>query len=95
MQSSQLVGSIIVYAICVGLNIAVVWQILDGNAADTWQSFRGLPIWLQVVLGIGLLPWLLAIWIWQTGWALPIRLILVISILWFVFFAFFPKGVKV
>ena len=92
MTTSPIIGNIIVYVICIGLTVAVAWQILDGRTAETWQSFRELPVWLQVILAIVFLPWLLAIWIWQTGWALPVRLVLALGVMVFVLYAFFPRG---
>jgi hypothetical protein len=92
MTTSPIIGNIIVYVVCIGLTIAVAWQILDGRAVDTWHLFRDLPIWLQVILAIVLLPWLLALWVWQTGWALPVRLTVVLSLAVFVLYAFFPRG---
>jgi hypothetical protein len=92
MSTSPTIGNIIVYVVCIGLTIAVAWQILDGRAVDTWHLFRDLPIWLQVILAIVLLPWLLALWVWQTGWALPVRLIVVLGLMVFVLYAFFPRG---
>jgi hypothetical protein len=56
-----------------------------------WQTFRGLPLAIQIVLGLLLLPLVLGLWIWQSPWPLWIRLILVIGLAWTTIYTFFPK----
>jgi hypothetical protein len=56
-----------------------------------WQTFRGLPLAIQLVLGLLLLPLVLGLWIWQSSWPLWIRLILVIGLGWTTIYTFFPK----
>lgn len=56
-----------------------------------WQTFRGLPLAIQLVLGLLLLPLVLGLWIWQSPWPLWIRLILVIGLGWTTIYTFFPK----
>ncbi|MGE5642923.1 MAG: hypothetical protein ACM3Y8_07915 [Byssovorax cruenta] len=56
-----------------------------------WQTFRGLPLAIQLVLGLLLLPLVLGLWIWQSPWPLWIRLMLVIGLGWTTIYTFFPK----
>ena len=56
-----------------------------------WQTFRGLPLASQLVLGLLLLPLVLGLWSWQSSWPLWIRLILVIGLGWTTIYTFFPK----
>ena len=56
-----------------------------------WQIFRGLPLAIQVLLGLLLLPLVLGLWIWQSPWPFWIRLILVIGLGWATVYTFFPK----
>lgn len=56
-----------------------------------WQLFRGLPLILQGLFGLLLLPVVLGLWIWETSWPLWIRLILVIGLGWATLYTFFPK----
>ena len=56
-----------------------------------WQTFRGLPLAIQLVLGLLLLPLMLGLWIWQSPWPLWIRLILVLGLGWTTIYTFFPK----
>ena len=37
-----------------------------------------------------LLPWVLALWIWNTGWVLWIRIVLVLGLAWVNLVMFWP-----
>ena len=66
--------------------------ILNQTLLDTvWQFFRGLPGFVQVLVGLLLLPLIIGLWVWQTPWPLWIRLILVIGLGWATLYTFFPK----
>ena len=56
-----------------------------------WQGLRGLPLLIQVVVWLLVLPVALGLWIWESAWPLWIRLILVIGLGWATIYAFFPK----
>jgi hypothetical protein len=78
--------------------LAILWLGFGGallfNQAllDTiWQTFRGLPLAIQVILGLLLLPLVLGLWIWQAPWPLWIRLVLVVGLGWATIYTFFPK----
>lgn len=66
--------------------------ILNQALLDTvWQFFRGLPVFVQVLIGLLLLPLIIGLWVWQTPWPLWIRLIVVIGLGWATLYTFFPK----
>ncbi len=54
--------------------------LLQGYLAGLWQSFQAQPWPLQALEWVLFLPWLLAVWIWQTDWTLWLRLPLVVAI---------------
>ncbi|HZD57271.1 MAG TPA: hypothetical protein VE136_11135 [Anaerolineales bacterium] len=56
-----------------------------------WQSFRGWPLLVQIVVGLLVLPVTLGLWIWETSWPLIVRLILVIGLAWVTGYTFFPR----
>jgi hypothetical protein len=56
-----------------------------------WQLFRGLPVILQGLVGLLLLPVVLGLWIWETSWPLWVRVILVVGLGWATLYTFFPK----
>lgn len=55
-----------------------------------WQFVRGLPIIVQVVLWLLLLPWMIALWIYQLGWPLWLRLLLIFGLIWATYFMAVP-----
>lgn len=57
----------------------------------TWQAFRNWPIFIQLVVGLLILPVVLGLWIWETSWPLLLRLLLVAGLAWVTVYTFFPK----
>ena len=58
---------------------------------SVWQALRGLPMFIQVVVWLIVLPVAFGLWIWETSWPLWIRLILVIGLGIATIYTFFPK----
>ena len=56
-----------------------------------WQSFRGMPVALQVMIGFLILPIVLGLWIWESSLPLWLRLILVLGLGFATIYTFFPK----
>jgi hypothetical protein len=78
--------------------LALLWLgfaaalIFNQAVLDTiWQSLRGMPMLIQVVVWLLALPVALGLWIWQMPWPVWIRLILVIGLGWATLYTFFPK----
>jgi hypothetical protein len=69
-----------VNAIVLGLWLAFAATILfdSGSIADLWQRFRDWPLLAQIVVGVLLLPWTVASWVWQSGWADWLRVMIVV-----------------
>lgn len=61
-----------------------------GILDSIWQSFRGLPIIVQIVVGLLVLPVTLGLWIWESSWPLWLRLLLVIGLGMATVYVFFP-----
>ena len=57
----------------------------------TWQTFRGWPLIIQVVVGLLFLPVAAGLWIWETSWPLILRLVLVAGLAWVTVYTFFPR----
>lgn len=47
---------------------------------EIWEWSRSLNILLQGVLWVIFLPWMAALWIYSTSWALPIKLVLIVAV---------------
>ena len=58
---------------------------------SAWQALRSLPMIVQVVVWLLVLPVALGLWIWDTSWPLWIRLTLIIALGWGTIYTFFPK----
>lgn len=56
-----------------------------------WHLFRGLPLAVQIVVGLLVIPVFLGLWIWESSWPLWLRLILVIGLGIVTIYTFFPK----
>ena len=69
--------------------------IFDRSILDSvWQSFRGFPAIIQVVVGLLVLPVTLGLWIWESSWSLWLRLVLVIGLALTTVIVFFPRRQK-
>jgi hypothetical protein len=58
---------------------------------NTWLWLRGLPLIVQAIVWLLILPVALGLWIWQTSWHIALRLILVLGLAWVTIYVFFPK----
>lgn len=84
------IGSFAILALLwLGFAAALVFNqsILD----SIWHALRGLPVVIQIVVWLLVLPVALGLWIWQMPWPFWIRLILVIGLGWATLYTFFPK----
>ena len=78
--------------------LAILWLgfaaalVFNPAMLDTvWQSLRSLPIAIQVVVWLLVLPIAAGLWIWESSWPLWIRLVLVIGLGVATIYTFFPK----
>jgi hypothetical protein len=55
-----------------------------------WETLRGWPLLVQLLVWLLALPVTLGLWIWQTSWPLVLRLILVAGLAWWNVVVFFP-----
>jgi hypothetical protein len=85
---------IAVYVVVVGLWVAFGALLLQGSGevADLWERYRALPLGVEVAAGLLLLPWVLAVGIWQAEWPVALRLGLDGLLAVVTLVAFFPVG---
>lgn len=85
--------SIIIFAIVVGLWLAIGWYGITkaGGIDELWERFRDLPLLAQGVGGLLLLPWVLAVWVMQTAWPLWSKVLLNTAFVVWTVVAFFPR----
>jgi hypothetical protein len=53
-----------------------------GGLAGAWAFVRALPVLVQLLLWLLFLPWMIALWIAQTGWPVWLRVLLVVGLAW-------------
>lgn len=56
-----------------------------------WQTFRGLPVVVQILVGLIVLPVALGLWIWQSNWPFLVRILLVLGLAIASLYMFLPK----
>jgi len=54
---------------------ALIWSQVSLDQA--WEGIRGLPLILQAIVALLLLPVVAGLWVWDTTWPLVVRLALV------------------
>lgn len=63
------------------LALSIIFTVLLITAPEqldaAWQWLRDLPLVLEVIAWVALLPWLLAYLAWQASWALWLRVVVV------------------
>ncbi|MBN2840870.1 MAG: hypothetical protein JXP37_07960 [Coriobacteriia bacterium] len=57
---------------------------------ELWEWTRSLNILLQGVIWLLFLPWMIALAVWVSPWALPVRFVLVVGTLGFTTWLLFP-----
>lgn len=57
---------------------------------ELWSAFRGHNLLLQEIEFIVLLPWVCASWLWNMGWLLWVRILLVLGLAWVNLYMFWP-----
>jgi len=92
-MNTNLIINIAAFAILTILWLGFAFGLVfNREILDTiWQSFRGLPLVLQIVIGLVVLPVTLGLWIWESPWPVWLRLILVIGLGVATIYTFFPK----
>ncbi len=58
---------------------------------NVWSAFQSLPLLIQLVVGLVVLPVALGLWIWESPWPLWLRLLLVIGLAVATLYTFFPR----
>jgi len=80
---SSLLVSGIMFALSMVVSLAMGYYLFTdpSRLADAWVWVRSLPLIVQVVLWLLLLPWMLALWVCSMPWALGVRMAIVIALL--------------
>ena len=66
----------------------------QGSVDQAWQTVRGLPLIVQIVVWVVLLPVMVGLWVWETTWPLIVRLVLVVGVAGWNLLIFLPKALQ-
>jgi hypothetical protein len=78
--------------IWVAFGVGLVWG--HGGLDQAWQTIRAMPLPIQLVVWVLLLPAVLGLWIWETTWPVVVRLVLVAGIAGWNLLVLLPKAMQ-
>ena len=80
---------------------AVIWIVFaaglifsQGSVDQAWQTIRGWPLIVQLVVWVLFLPVMIGLWVWETTWPVIVRVFLVIGIGGWNLLVFLPKALQ-
>ncbi len=90
--AGELAFNYLIFGLATAATVAFAYYLFTNPSflADTWAWIRQLPLIVQLVMWLLLLPWMIALWVWTQPWALALRLVLVAGILLFTEYLVFP-----
>jgi len=74
----------------VAFGAALIWS--QGSLDQAWTTIRELPLLVQIVAWVLFLPVMAGLWVWETGWPLVVRLVVVIGIAGWNLLVFLPRA---
>ena len=72
---------------------ASIWS--QGSIDQAWQTIRGMPPLVQILIWLLFLPVMIGLWVWETSWPLAMRIVLVIGVAGWSLLMFLPRAVQV
>lgn len=84
--------NIVVFVLFLALWVAFGYALVAnrGGLDSVWQWSRSLPLVAQAVIWLLTLPLAIALWIWESGWPIVVRLVLIVGIGGWNIWMFFP-----
>lgn len=70
----------------------LIWS--HGSLDEAWSNVRSLPIVIQVIAWVLLLPVMAGLWVWETSWPLIVRLAVVLGIAGWNLLIFLPRALQ-
>ena len=74
----------------IGFGAALIWS--QGSLDQAWATIRGLPLIIQGVVWLLLLPIVGGLWVWETTWPLVVRLVVVAGLAFWNLLVLMPKA---
>jgi hypothetical protein len=66
----------------------------QGSVDEAWQTIRGLPLIVQIVVWVLFLPVMVGLWVWETSWPLIVRLLVVVGVAGWNLLIFLPRWLQ-
>ena len=83
----------VVFAVIwVAFGAALIWS--QGSLDAAWQTIRGLPLIVQIVVWLLFLPVMVGLWIWETTWPLILRVALILGVAGWNLLVFLPRALQ-
>ncbi|HET9852628.1 MAG TPA: hypothetical protein VFP56_09010 [Candidatus Limnocylindrales bacterium] len=76
----------------VAFGAAIVFS--QGSIDQVWETIRRLPILVQVIAWLLLLPVMAALWVWESSWPFVVRIVLVVGVAGWTLLIFMPKALQ-
>jgi len=76
----------------IAFGAALVWS--QGSLNQAWHTIRDLPLIVQAVAWVLLLPLMAGLWVWETTWPLIVRLVVVAGIAGWNLLVFLPRAAQ-
>jgi hypothetical protein len=83
----------VVFAILWGA-FAVGLVLSQGSVDQAWQAIRELPLLVQLAVWVLFLPVMAGLWVWESGWPLAFRLVLLVGIASWNLLVFLPQSTQ-
>jgi len=78
--------------IWIAFGAGLIWS--QGSVDQAWATVRGLPLIVQAMVWLLLLPVMAGLWVWETTWPLMVRLVLVLGIAGWNLLVFLPRAAQ-
>lgn len=66
----------------------------QGGIDQAWAAIRGLPLIVQAIVWLLFLPVVAGLWVWESGWPVVVRLIIVIGLGGWNLLIFLPRSTQ-
>lgn len=76
----------------IAFGAGLVWN--QGGIDQVWQTIRGLPLIVQVLAWLLLLPVMVGLWVWETTWSLIVRLLVIAGVAGWNLLVFLPRALQ-
>jgi hypothetical protein len=86
------VAFVIFVVLWIGFGAALIWS--QGSLDAAWQWVQGLPLIVQAIVWLLLLPVVAGLWIWETTWPFIVRIALVVGLAGWSIWIFLPKALQ-